>query len=110
MKKNLKINSSAIWLRNFPWKKKRDHKYSRGKLIIFGSQINMTGSTILSSESALRVGTGSVKIISAIPNFFKSLAVTIIASAASDALVESRNLFLLPPDLLDRHQKPAWPY
>ena len=63
MKKNLKINSSALWLRNFPWKKKRDHKYSRGKLIIFGSQINMTGSTILSSESALRVGTGSVKII-----------------------------------------------
>ena len=63
MKKNLTINSTALWLRSFPWKKKRDHKYSRGKLIIFGSQINMTGSTILSSESALRVGTGSVKII-----------------------------------------------
>ena len=63
MKKNLKINSSTLWLRNFPWKKKKDHKYSRGKLIIFGSQLNMTGSTILSSEAALRVGTGSVKII-----------------------------------------------
>ena len=63
MKKKLKINSLALWLNNFPWKKKKDHKYSRGKLIIFGSQLNMTGSTILSSESALRVGTGSVKII-----------------------------------------------
>ena len=63
MKKNLKINSLSLWLKKFPWKKKKDHKYSRGKLNIFGSQLNMTGSTILSSEAALRVGTGSVKII-----------------------------------------------
>ena len=63
MKKNLKINSSKLWLNKFPWKKRNDHKYSRGKLIIFGSQLNMIGSTILSSEAALRVGTGSVKII-----------------------------------------------
>jgi len=63
VKINLKINSSKFWLNKFPWKKKNDHKYSRGKLIIFGSQPNMIGSTILSSEAALRVGTGSVKII-----------------------------------------------
>ena len=63
MKKNIKINSSKLWLNKFPWKKRNDHKYSRGKLIIFGSQPNMIGSTILSSEAALRVGTGSVKII-----------------------------------------------
>ena len=63
MKKNLKINSLSLWLDKFPWKRKKDHKYSRGKLNIFGSQLNMTGSTILSSEAALRVGTGSVKII-----------------------------------------------
>ena len=63
MKINLKINSSKLWLNKFQWKKRNDHKYSRGKLIIFGSQPNMVGSTILSSEAALRVGTGSVKII-----------------------------------------------
>jgi NAD(P)H-hydrate epimerase len=63
VKINLKINSSKFWLKKFPWKKKNDHKYSRGKLVIFGSQPNMIGSTILSSEAALRVGTGSVKII-----------------------------------------------
>jgi len=63
VKINLKINSSKLWLNKFPWKKRNDHKYSRGKLIIFGSQLNMIGSTILSSEAALRVGTGSVKII-----------------------------------------------
>jgi|TARA_B100000809_G_scaffold211219_1_gene214798 NAD(P)H-hydrate epimerase len=63
MKPNLKTNSLTLWLHNFPWKKRKDYKYSRGKLIIFGSQLNMTGATILSSEAALRVGTGSVKII-----------------------------------------------
>ena len=63
MKVNLKLNSSKLWLNKFPWKKRNDHKYSRGKLIIIGSQPNMIGSTILSSEAALRVGTGSVKII-----------------------------------------------
>ena len=63
MKINLKINSSKLWLNKFPWKKRIDHKYSRGKLVIFGSQLNMIGSTILSAEAALRVGTGSVKII-----------------------------------------------
>ena len=63
MKSNIIINSPKLWLRCFPWKKKGDHKYSRGKVIIFGSQLNMVGSTILSAEAALRVGTGSVKII-----------------------------------------------
>ena len=63
MKSNIIINSPKLWLHCFPWKKKRDHKYSRGKVIIFGSQLNMVGSTILSAEAALRVGTGSVKII-----------------------------------------------
>ena len=58
-----KINSPSLWLKKFPWKKKKHHKYSRGKLIIFGGQINMTGATILSAEAALRVGVGSVKIV-----------------------------------------------
>ena len=63
MKANLKINLPSQWLQSFPWKKKKDHKYSRGKLIIIGSQVNMTGSTILSAEAALRVGVGSVKLV-----------------------------------------------
>lgn len=62
---NLKtaINSPKIWLKSFPWKKNKDHKYSRGRLVVLGSQKHMTGATILSAESALRVGTGSVKIL-----------------------------------------------
>lgn len=56
-------NNPNIWLKNFPWKKKNDHKYSRGKVVVIGSHKNMTGATILSAESALRLGVGSVKVI-----------------------------------------------
>jgi len=63
MNLNLINNSPKKWLKYFPWKKRKDHKYSRGKVVVIGSQKNMTGATILSAESALRVGTGSVKII-----------------------------------------------
>ena len=56
-------NTPKIWLNKFPWKKQKDHKYSRGKLVVLGSQKHMTGATILCTESALRVGTGSVKIL-----------------------------------------------
>ena len=56
-------NTPNIWLNKFPWKKQKDHKYSRGKLVVLGSQKHMTGATILCAESALRVGTGSVKIL-----------------------------------------------
>ena len=71
MKKNLKINSSALWLRNFPWKKKRDHKYSRGKLICIGGPKGYTGAAILSVRSAYKTGVGIIKIIG---NFFYTLA------------------------------------
>ena len=63
MNKKLIRNTPKIWLNDFPWKKSRDHKYSRGKIVILGSQKHMTGATILCAESALRVGTGSVKIL-----------------------------------------------
>ena len=63
MKTKQKLNSPNLWLSKFPWKKKKHHKYSRGKMIILGGQINMTGATILSAEAALRVGIGSVKIL-----------------------------------------------
>ena len=63
MKISKKINSPNLLLSNFPWKKKNDHKYSRGKLVVVGGQSNMAGATMLASEAALRVGIGSVKII-----------------------------------------------
>ena len=56
-------NSPINWLNNFPFKRVNDHKYSRGHLIIVGGQKEMLGATILSAESALRTGVGSVKII-----------------------------------------------
>jgi len=63
MKFKIKINSPKYWIHNFPWKLPKDHKYSRGQLITVGGQKSMIGAIILASESALRVGTGSVKIV-----------------------------------------------
>ena len=106
MKKNLKINSLSLWLNKFPWKKKKDHKYSRGKLNIFGSQLNMTGSTILSSEAALRVGTGSVKIIcskktlpiysSKFPSVLKE-EINTLFSLKKLIVKEKKSIFLIGP-------------
>ena len=56
-------NTPKIWLKKFPWKKKFSNKYSRGRVLILGGQKNMIGATILATESCLRVGVGSVKII-----------------------------------------------
>ena len=52
-----------MWKKYFPWKKTFSHKYSRGRVIVYGGQKEFTGATILSAQAALRTGTGSVKII-----------------------------------------------
>jgi len=56
-------NSPHLWIKDFPWKKYSHHKYSRGRVVIYGGQKELTGATILSSHAALRTGVGSVKII-----------------------------------------------
>ena len=60
----IKINNSHHkWLQNFPFKKIKSHKYSRGQLIVVGGKKEMAGATLLSAEAALRTGVGSVKIV-----------------------------------------------
>ena len=56
-------NSPHLWIKYFPWKKFSSHKYSRGRVVVYGGQKEFTGATILSAQAALRTGTGSVKII-----------------------------------------------
>ena len=56
-------NIPALWLKDFPWKKNSGHKYSRGRVVIYGGKKELVGATILSSMAALKTGTGSVKII-----------------------------------------------
>lgn len=56
-------NTIKLWKNKFPWKNKTSHKYSRGRVLIFGSQTHMVGATILAAEACLRVGVGSVKIV-----------------------------------------------
>tara|TARA_Y100000590_G_scaffold394792_1_gene474224 strand:+ start:295 stop:1173 length:879 start_codon:yes stop_codon:yes gene_type:complete len=59
----VKRNSPDLWKKDFPWKKLSGHKYSRGRVVIYGGKKEFVGATILSSLAALRTGTGSVKII-----------------------------------------------
>jgi len=56
-------NTPSLWLKKFPWKNKSGHKYSRGRVVIFGGKKESTGATILAAEAALRTGVGSVKFI-----------------------------------------------
>ena len=101
-----KINSPSLWLKNFPWKKKKHHKYSRGKLVVLGGQINMAGATILSAEAALRVGVGSVKIIcskktlpiysSKFPSSLKEV-INNLSSLKKLIIKEKNSVFLIGP-------------
>ena len=59
----IKKNSPNLWIKHFPWKKPSGHKYSRGRVFIYGGKKEFVGATILSSLAALRTGTGSVKIV-----------------------------------------------
>jgi len=56
-------NSPALWIKHFPWKNYSSHKYSRGRIVVYGGKKEFTGATILSAQAALRTGSGSVKII-----------------------------------------------
>ncbi len=56
-------NVPYLWIKDFPWKKISGHKYSRGRVVVYGGKKDLLGATILSSMAALRTGTGSVKII-----------------------------------------------
>ena len=56
-------NSPDIWKKYFPWKETSGHKYSRGRVVVYGGQKEFTGATILSAQAALKTGTGSVKIL-----------------------------------------------
>jgi len=56
-------NAPNLWIDNFPWKKHLGHKYSRGRVLVYGGKKEFIGATILSSLAALKTGTGSVKII-----------------------------------------------
>ena len=62
-------NSPNLWINAFPWKKILDHKYSRGRVVIYGGKKEFIGATILSSLAALKTGTGSVKIVCSKKNY-----------------------------------------
>jgi len=58
-----KKNAPELWIKQFPWKHPMGHKYSRGKVVVYGGKREFTGATILATEASLRTGTGSTRII-----------------------------------------------
>ena len=62
-KSKSKKNIPKLWIKKFPWKKTMGHKYSRGKVVVYGGKKEFTGATILAAEASLRTGTGSTRII-----------------------------------------------
>ena len=59
----IKKNEPSLWLKNFPFPKSTDHKYSRGLLIINTGPKFQTGAARLAGRSALRVGAGAVRLV-----------------------------------------------
>ena len=62
-------NSLSFWVKNFPFKNNKSHKYNRGQLIVVSGENQMIGASMLSAEAALRTGVGSVKILCSKKNF-----------------------------------------
>ena len=56
-------NGPKLWIKRFPWKKYNSHKYSRGRVFIYGSLKNYIGASLLSSNAAIRCGAGAITII-----------------------------------------------
>ena len=60
----IKENNPNLWInKKFPWKKYNSHKYSRGRVYIYGSLKNYIGASLLSSSAAIRCGAGSVTVV-----------------------------------------------
>ena len=62
-------NSLGFWIKKFPVKTSKSHKYSRGQLVVVSGEKEMIGASMLSAEAALRTGVGSVKALCSKENF-----------------------------------------
>ena len=47
-------NSLGFWIKKFPIKTSKSHKYSRGQLVVVSGEKEMIGASMLSAEAALR--------------------------------------------------------
>ncbi len=64
VKSKIKENCPSLWIKKrFPWKQYNSHKYSRGRVYVYGSLKNYIGASLLSSNAAIRCGAGSVTVV-----------------------------------------------
>ncbi|PPR11670.1 MAG: Bifunctional NAD(P)H-hydrate repair enzyme Nnr [Alphaproteobacteria bacterium MarineAlpha11_Bin1] len=57
----VKSNDHSLWIDQYPWPKREDHKYTRGHGLVVGGD-SMSGAARLASQSARRVGAGLVTV------------------------------------------------
>ena len=50
-------NSPKLWIDQFPWKKLSGHKYSRGRVVVYGGKKEFIGATISVSYTHLTLPT-----------------------------------------------------
>ncbi len=55
-------NTPELWLKNFPFPKEEQHKYSHGHVVVMGGGVDSTGAACLASISSLRAGAGLVTV------------------------------------------------
>lgn len=55
-------NRPPLWLSFMQWPQPMDHKYTRGSVVVFGGQAEMTGASRLAARAALRAGAGAVTL------------------------------------------------
>lgn len=55
-------NSPALWRERYPIPQAGDHKYTRGKVLVYGGGLTTTGAARLSANAALRIGAGLVAV------------------------------------------------
>ncbi|MEE2761711.1 MAG: NAD(P)H-hydrate dehydratase [Pseudomonadota bacterium] len=93
-------NLPGLWVDSLPIASARDHKYSRGHLLISGGA-EMTGATRLSARGARRVGAGMVTIAA------PELATAVYRVGEPGILVSATNQDIKLDDLLERRQVTA---
>jgi ADP-dependent NAD(P)H-hydrate dehydratase / NAD(P)H-hydrate epimerase len=106
IKPRCRVNSPALWGKNFPVPRTDGHKYGRGHAVVVSGGLSSTGAARLAARGALRAGAGLVTIASPrnalLVNAGANLAVMVRPVDGVDELTEflsdpRRNAVVLGP-------------
>ncbi|MCR9269704.1 MAG: NAD(P)H-hydrate dehydratase [Hyphomonadaceae bacterium] len=91
-------NSPSLWRDAFPIPADNAHKYDRGHLVVFGAE-RFTGATRLAAESASRIGSGLVTVLSdqQAPTYRSTLPADIMVSEEGLSAINQPSALLAGP-------------